>query len=178
MMLAEYKELSDNMRTFWKVRLTILGFVMTLMGILINQLKSLELHKIIILEASLLLLIIGAAVIIISITRHLVIYAIRLEEIEKYFMIKGFWQKWGTFIKSHPRCSNTKSISLVIHLINIVVLIFIFWNNTTFILDLNITAMISTSILVIFAMFNLFYIKKHLNPGKHWTKLKLHWKNL
>ena len=175
MYITEYQELSNNMRSFWKVRLTILGFIITLIGILIKQFDSTVLIKVLILETTLLLIIFGATVILITLTKHLIIYGIRLAEIEKKIIKDGFWKKWGKFVRKHSGYSNTKAISITMHLINIVLIIYIIWKNLNYFVEYDGIGVLFTILLVLFGIFNLLFIQFRLNPGKHWNKVKLDW---
>ncbi|MCK7591453.1 hypothetical protein M0G43_12775 [Subsaxibacter sp. CAU 1640] len=174
-LMIEFQEISNNMRAFWKVRLTIIGFVVSLIGVLLAQLKSTESFKMLILEASLVLIITGTTTIIISITKHIVVYAIRLREIESSFIKNGFWKKWKKYVDQNPTYTNTYSIAVAMHLLNLVIMIYIVWNNFHFFKQLNYTEILFTSIFIVGSLVNLWYIKNFLRPKRGWAKLKKEW---
>ncbi|WP_299700196.1 hypothetical protein [uncultured Pontibacter sp.] len=178
MLLTEYKEISNNMRAFWNVRLTILGLIASLISILLALLETSNIVQLLIIEGSLLLIITGSVTIHISITRHLVIYGIRLSEIEGIFVKKGFWHKWGAYVKKHPNVTNTRAIAVADQLLNLVVLVYIIWMNTAFLESKNLVGLSATGLLFAIAVFNALYIRRNLNPGSHWIKMKMDWKNM
>lgn len=177
MYMLEYQEISNNMRSFWKTRLTVLGFVITLIGILIKQFPSNHWVKTIILETTLLLIICGTTFILISLTKHLIIYGIRLREIEERLIHDGFWKKWGILMKNKSGYSNTRAISITIQILNSVILVYIIWKNLDPINDLHTGGIVATGLLFIFGVMNAFFIHTRLNPKNHWEAVKLDWKS-
>lgn len=180
MLLTEYREISNNMRSFWRIRISILGFGITLSGVLLTQLKSEQVLQIFILEFSLLIIVMSLVIVLTSLTQHLVIYGIRLSEIESHFVKLGFWYKWGIYVKKHPKYTSTKSISYVIQLLNLIIVLFMIWNNFSLIshTDNSVIIIIGTTCLILFSLWIFWFTNYRLNPGRYWDQLKAEWKSL
>lgn len=175
MYVTEYQELSNNMRSFWKTRLTVLGFAITLIGVLIKQFHTDHWVKTVILETTLLLIVLGTIFILIGLTKHMIIYGIRLREIEERFIHDGFWERWGKLMKDKPGYSNTRAISITMQIINSVTVIYIIWKNSDSINGLHLGEIMATGLLFLFGVFNSFLILNRLNPKNHWEAVKRDW---
>ncbi|WP_431106704.1 hypothetical protein [Winogradskyella poriferorum] len=181
MLLIEYQELSTSMRSLMGYRLTILGFCFTIIGVLFPHIISSEPNKRFIFEAFLLFIIFALIKTMSSITRHLIVYAIRLKEIESSFISNGFWCKWGRYLKKSPKDSKTKTISLILYILNSIALIFVLFFNIIEYgnideKDKELTLLIFTLIYTVGFIYNFFRIYKELSLKTKWKVVKKKWR--
>ncbi|MCB0399641.1 MAG: hypothetical protein KDD26_08495 [Winogradskyella sp.] len=181
MLLLEYQELSTSMRSLMGYRLTILGFCFTIIGVLFPHIISSESYKSLIFEACLLFIVFALIKTMSSITRHLIVYAIRLKEIESSFISDGFWCKWGRYLKKSPKDSKTKTISIILYILNSIALIFILFFNIIELGNIGekneeLTLIIFTLIYTVGFIYNFFRIHKELSLKTKWKDVKKKWR--
>lgn len=180
MLLLEYQELSTSMRSFMGYRLTILGFCFTIIGVIFPHIINSEFYERFIFEACLLFIVFALIKIMSSITRHLIVYGIRLKEIESSFSNDGFWSKWGTYLKENSEDSKTRTITIILYFLNSVILIFILFINIivctkTVNEDEKLIILIFTLIYTAGFVFNFFEIDRKMTLTKQWKNVKTNW---
>lgn len=180
MLLLEFQELSTSMRVFMGFRLTILGFSITIIGIIFTHLIGSDFYQKLAFEICLLFIVFALIKTMSSITRHLIIYGLRLKEIEKKFISKGFWSKWGGYLKINPQDSKTKTISVIVTIINLILLIFILVTNAVIYFNTKdknqqLILVIFTTVVTAGFIYNFIQNNRHLNPNNHWKDIERTW---
>ncbi|WP_243471303.1 hypothetical protein [Winogradskyella sp. MH6] len=180
MLLIEYQELSTSMRSLMGYRLTILGFCFTIIGVLFPHIISSEFYERFIFEACLLFIVLALIKTMSSITRHLIVYGIRLKEIESSFISGGFWCKWGSYLRKSPEDSKTKTISIILYILNSIILVFILFFNIIICFNIGdvekeFTILIFTLIYTAGFIYNFFEIYRKLSLTTQWDDVKKKW---
>jgi LPS O-antigen subunit length determinant protein (WzzB/FepE family) len=180
LLVVEYQELCSNVRTFWNFRITILGFSITIIGVLFTHLIKPQFLQKLTLEICLMFIIFALIKTMISLTRHLVVYSLRLKEIEVAVDPNSFWTRWGKYLKDNSKDSNSKTISIIVNIINIVVSVFILFINCMEFTMVNgqtekIILIIVSLFVIACSIYNFVQLNKYLNPTNHWNDIKDEW---
>lgn len=180
MLLLEYQELSTSMRSFMGYRLTILGFCFTIIGVIFPHIITSEFYERFIFEACLLFIVFALIKIMSSITRHLIVYGIRLKEIESSFANDGFWSKWGLYLKENSEDSKTRTISITLYILNSMILVFILFFNIIVCYNIGdegkeFSILVFTLIYTAGFIYNFFEIFRKLSLTTQWDDVKIKW---
>ncbi|OUR92289.1 hypothetical protein A9Q87_07350 [Flavobacteriales bacterium 34_180_T64] len=179
-LLLEYQEVSSSMRTFMGYRLTILGFSITIIGVLFNHLISSNLYQKFALEACLFFIVFALIKTMKSITRHLIIFAWQLTKLETTFNHNGYWTKWMKYLPSHPQDSKSRVISMLLRILNLIVVIYIFAMNSWHFYEsqdeVEELIILVTTIVILFGfIFNFIELNTSLNPKDYLKEMKIAW---
>ena len=185
MLFLEFQELSTSLRNFMAYRITILGFGITILSFLFTNIIEGDsaLHQLI-LQGFMISVMYALTLIISSLTRHMIVFAVRLKEIQQTFSKNGFWIKWKDYLTARKEQghneSKTHSIYLILQCITVLLLIFIIAYNLRIhaksedATDQNV--ILTLSILYTFTLIFLFFFTRYkLKISNHWEAIKNTW---
>jgi hypothetical protein len=125
MLLHEYDNLSNDLRTFWTLRATILGAGITIMFFLItNTLKTKSLSRFIV-DIVLLFFIFVLEKMLGAFTRSQYLFTYRMSEISEKLNVIGFWNIWPRYIKRCPGTTGSEAFVVITKFLNIAIGVFI-----------------------------------------------------
>ena len=186
MLFLEFQELSTSLRNFMAYRITILGFGITILSFLFTNIIEGDsaLHQLI-LQGFMISVMYALTLIISSLTRHMIVFAIRLKEIQQEFTDNGFWIKWKDYLVARKmqkhNDSKTHSIYLVLQCITVLLFIFIIaYNLRIYAKSENASdqsVILTLSIIYTFTLvFQFFFTRYKLKISKHWEAIESTWK--
>lgn len=180
LMIIEYQEISNSMRTFMGIRLTILGFSVTVIGVIVTHIVSASSVQQFIYEACLVFVISALIHAISSLTRHMIVFSLRLSEIESEFQNQGFWSRWSSYLSKNRKDSKTRTIAIIVRALNILVLVFIIGLNIKYIQEtsefkMDVFAILYTFLIALISVYNIFQIQKKLRPKNYWEEISEEW---
>jgi len=182
-LLKEYQEISNNLRTFSNNRISVLGFGITLIGIILTQSINAKIPLKYIYDIFLMLLLFTVIQIIISLSTTMYLFTFHLLRISNIFVQNNFWENWKNYSLKNPMKNGASPFLYITRFLNsftfvyvLITNVYIYFTNYNNKIISNVIFIIFLLLIFIIFILNFRNIENKLDPKKVKNKLYDEWK--
>ncbi|MDB5282173.1 MAG: hypothetical protein JWO06_1248 [Bacteroidota bacterium] len=128
-LMLEYGQISDNLRTFWNLRMTAIGVFITLLGYIVLHQKETHYPEKQFFDLFLVSLLWVLVLIARSLTKTMTLYLHRMKKIANIFKVNDFWTTYLIFVQKNRDYSATTMVNYTLLSLNFIVPFFVVVTN-------------------------------------------------